>query len=262
MSELEVESPDDPRMIKTYRPFSGWAIFAFALAIISSLGMLNTQLFLFPVIALLVSLVACFRIGFSTVRPLGGNLALIAALLSGIFLSSGIVFSRLRQDHYFKVARQFADVWFDLVRDGEIYRPHHLLKDWPQRQASDVNLDDYYTSLTRLPNAKGDTLIEIEGYTQQDPEKSMRRFGRSMSSRFERDYYYQYRTKTEYFTLNYTLLWPPESGRPEWPLQIMLQRKEHKQPYGNQWTVIDVYSDEERGPKMFDRMRGGVGLAE
>ena len=90
----------------------------------------------------------------------------------------------------------------------------------------------------------------------------MRQYGRKMNCRYDSDYYYQYRTVTEFFTLNYTLQWPPESGRPDWPLQIMLQRKQHKQPYGNQWTVIDVYSDEERGPKMFDRRRGGVGLAE
>lgn len=258
MSELEIESPDDRRMIESYRPFSGWAIASLALSIVSVLGMINPQLFLLPLIALVISLVTCIRISWSKTQPIGSWLALVAVLLSGFFLSGGVVYTRLRQQHYFGLARQYADTWFDLVRDGEIYRPHHLLKDWPRRQPSNVDLDEYYAGLTNIPNKFQDSKIEVDGYIQQEPEKSIRQYGKRMTCRFLGDSYYQYQIKTEFFTLKYELEWPPESGRPKWPLLIMLQRKEHKQPYGNQWTVIDVYPDGE--PKMFERVRRGVGI--
>ncbi len=260
MSELEIESPDDPRLIGTYRPFSGLAILAFVLSIASAIGIVNPQLFLLPLIALLVSLVACFRIGVAKVPSVGGALALLAAFLSGLFLCSGLVYDRLRQAHYFEVAHQQADIWLNLVRDGEIYRPHHLMREWPRRQPSTVDLTKYYESLTGVPNEFEDSMMEIRDYKELEPEKSIREFGQKMTFQYEGPHYYQFRPKTEYFTLKYTLKWPAESGRPDWPILIMLQRKEHKFPWGIQWTVIDVYPTGE--PKMFERVRRGVGLSD
>ena len=258
MSELEIESPDDERMIESYRPFSGWAIASLALAIVSVLGMINPQLFLLPLAALVLSLLTCIRNSWSKTKPIGSWLALVAALLAGFFLSSGIVYTRLKQQYYFGLARQFADTWFDLVRDGEIYRPHHLLKDWPLRQPSNVDLDQYYASLTNIPNKFKDSKIEIDDYITQEPEKSIRKYKREMNCRYVRDFFLRDEIKTEFYQLEYVLEWPPESGRPGWPVLIELQRKEHKQPYGNQWTVRDVIPYGE--PKMFERMRRGVGI--
>jgi hypothetical protein len=258
LSELEIESPDDERMIESYRPFSGWAIASLVLAIISVLGMINPQLFLLPLIALVVSLLTCLRNSWSKTQPIGSWLALVAALLSGFFLTSGTTYTRFRQQHYFSLARQFAETWFDLVRDGEIYRPHHLLKDWPTRQPSNVDLDQYYASLTNIPNKFKDSKIEIDDYIKQDPEKSMREFGRKMNYRYVGDFFFRDEVKTEYYQLEYVLQWPPETGRPDWPVLVEMQRKEHKQPYGNQWTLRDVIPYGE--PKMFERMRRGVGL--
>jgi hypothetical protein len=39
---------------------------------------------------------------------------------------------------------------------------------------------------------------------------------------------------------------------------VEMQRKEHIQPYGNQWTLKDVMPYGE--PKMFERMRRGMGI--
>lgn len=260
MSELEIESPDDPRLIGTYRPFSGLAVLAFVLSVAATIGIVNPQLFLLPLIALIVSLVACFRIGSAKNPPVGAGLALLAAFLSGLFLCSGLLYARLRQAHYFEVAQQYANIWFDLVQDGEVYRPHHLMREFPRRQPSTIDIAKYYQELTDVPNESQDSRIEIREYEQLEPEKSIRQYGHEMTCQFDGPHYYQYRVKTEYFTLKYTLRWPAESGRPDWPLLIMLQRKEHKLPWGTQWTVIDVYPTGE--PKMFERARRGVGLAD
>lgn len=258
MSELEIESPDDERMIESYRPFSGWGIASIAIAIFSVLGMINPQLIILPLIALVVSVLTCIYNSWSKSQPIGSWLALLAAFLSGFFLTSGTVYQQLREKHYFGLARKFADTWFELVREGEIYRPHHLMKDWPTRQPSDVDLDVYYAGLTKIPNKFKDTKIEIDDYILQEPEKSIREFGSKVTCRYLSDFFFRDEVKTEYYQLLYVLEWPPELGRPNWPVMVEMQRKEHKQPYGNQWTLRDVTPYGE--PKMFQRMRRGVGI--
>jgi hypothetical protein len=260
LSELEIESPDDDRMIESYRPFSGWAIASLLLAMVSVLGMINPQLILLPLVALAVSLFTCLRNSWSKTQAIGSWLALVAAFLSGFFLTSGTTYNRFKKQHRFSLARQFTETWFDLVRDGEIYRPHQLIKEWTFRQPSNVDLDQYYASLTNAVNKFEDSKFVIDNYSQLEPEKSMREFGRKMNYRYVGDIFFRDEVKTEYYQLEYVLEWPPETGRPNWPVLVELKRLEYKQPYGNQWTLRGVVSYGE--PKMFERVQIGILFAE
>lgn len=254
MSELEIESADDPRMIGAYRPFSVLSLVALLAAFFSGLAVLNPTLVALPLTALGLALAACGDVGFSGGKKGGRWAALTAALLAGIFLLAGPCYTRWRQMHYFQVARDYADVWFGLIQDGEIYRPFHLMREFPDRQPTQVDLKKYYDSLTMMPNAKKETNFLIRQHTQLEPEKSIRQFGRQAQIEFQANHYYKTEPRAEYFTLRYRIRWPAESGRPDWPMLIMLKRTDHKLPIGPQWTVIDVYPLE----AAFERTRSNI----
>lgn len=260
MSELEVESPDDPRLIGTYRPFSVLALVSLVLAVASGIGVISPEFFLLPLIALIVSLVACFRIGAAKVPPVGSSLALLAAFLAGAFLCSGLIYTRLRRDHLFEVARRHAEVWLNLIQDGEIYRPHHLLRDFSRRQPFNADLVKYYQELTNVPNEFDDSTLALSNYESLEPDKSIREFGHGVTFEYQGPTFYRDLVKNECFTLAYLIHWPAESGRPDWPMLLMLQRKEYELPWGIQWSVGDIFPVGET--KYFERLRLGTARAE
>ena len=258
MSDHQAESADDPRMIGSYRPFSGWAIVALVVSLVSGITVLNQDLSVLSLVAIGVSLIACARIGFSRNEVLGGWLALLALALAGFFFVSGYYYSSLWKAHLYAVARKNADVWLGLIRDGEIYRPHHLFREYPKRLPVSTDLEEYYTSLPFQPNQNSDSKFVIDHYVGLEPEVSMRKYGDKMSFEFVQNYSHQTQIKTDLVSLEYKLRWPAESGREDWPIIVLMQRKNHNPPIGPQWSVVDIRPTTD-DPK-FERRMMGVGI--
>ena len=47
-------------------------------------------------------------------------------------------------------ARQFAEIWIDAVRHGEVYKAHHLMVDPKHRLPLESKLADYYRHEPRI----------------------------------------------------------------------------------------------------------------
>ena len=240
MSEHQAESIDDPRMIGSYRPFSAWAIVALVVSLVSGVTILNQDLSFLSLTAIAVALIACVRVGFSSNKLLGGWLALFALGLAWFVLASGYYYASLRMTHLYDVGRKNADVWLGLVRDGEIYRPHQFLREYPKRLPASADLEEYYKSLPSMPNQHDDAFATFENYVGLEPEVSMRKYGDKMTFEFVRVHSHQISIKSDVIYLEYILRWPAESGREDWPIVMTMQRKDHNPPMGPQWSVIGV----------------------
>jgi hypothetical protein len=260
MSELQAESPDDPRMIGTYRPFSGWAIVAMVMSLLSGITLLNQDLSFLSLVAIGVSLIACIRIGFSRKQLLGGSMALFSLALAGFFFAAGAYYSSLWREHLFALGRNNADTWLGLIRNGEIYRPYHFFKKYPERFPASTDLEEYYTELPSQPNQHGDCKLALDNYVVQEPEVSMRKYGDRASFEFVRNHSHLTSVKTDLISLEYVLKWPAESGREDWPFFVLMQRTNHNPPMGPQWSVVDIQSLPEN-PK-FERRMMGFGIED
>ena len=84
--------------------------------------------------------------GSPSARPdLVGRPAALAGLLLGTaFLVAAPVDDLVYRYFLRQQARQFAEIWIDAVRHGEVYKAHHLMIDPEQRLPLENNLADFY----------------------------------------------------------------------------------------------------------------------
>ena len=130
--------------VTRYRAVSSLALAGLLAGLLSPLAMWTAVLWLVPLAAVAVSGLALRRIAIRWPELAGRPAAWAGLFLGTTFLVAAPVDDFLYRYYVRQQARQFAEIWIDAVRNGEVLRAHHLMLDPRQRHPLDSNLAVYY----------------------------------------------------------------------------------------------------------------------
>ena len=155
-------SPQVERDLVEYRSVSAWAVAAFGLAALSAVAVIGPLLWLFPALALIVSLIALAKIRASQGRLLGRGAALLGLLLAIFFGLAGPARLLSRQHWLETRAEHFAVGFAGLLEQNKPLAAYQLTKFHAQRKP--IAADD------ADPHAKDpDTKKDYDNFLKLEP---------------------------------------------------------------------------------------------
>jgi hypothetical protein len=134
----------DEKPLAEYRSVSGLAVAAAILGVVSAVILVNPLLTPVPVAALVASLVALRSIGVSGGQLVGRIPALVGLCLATFFLGWGFTAHLARQSLLEERAKQAADGWLELLRDGKVEQAHQFRLSPAARLSSPEALAEHY----------------------------------------------------------------------------------------------------------------------
>lgn len=140
-------SEHEPEELSDYKPLNRAAVAAVVLGAGSGLAPFHPAFCVIPAIGVLVGITSLRQLHTSDVRQSGRYLAVFGLFLSLFFCSWAIARESSRRQHLYDQAKDFADHWFQLLRDGKLYEAHQLTLTEENRIAPGASLEKYY-----LPN--------------------------------------------------------------------------------------------------------------
>jgi hypothetical protein len=147
MSPSEHSSPRfdaaDEEVVR-YRALSSLAVAGLLAGLLSPLAMFAVALWLVPLAAVLLSAFALRRIATRWPALIGRPAALAGLMLGAAFLVAAPVDNVVYRYYLRQQARQFAEIWIDAVRHGQVYKAHQLMIDPNHRVTLENNLADFY----------------------------------------------------------------------------------------------------------------------
>lgn len=152
-------------MAVEYPAVSRLAVVALLLAI-SAAGALANLLFVCSAVAgAALAVIALWSIARADRPLLGRRVAILALLLSLLFGAWGLTWRTVRQQVVGNEARQVADQWLQLVREGRLAEAHQLHLSRSARQAPGLDLADFYKN-TREARQDMDTFFSAPPLSQ------------------------------------------------------------------------------------------------
>lgn len=165
---------EEPNLIvEEYRPIMPLAIISLVIGILSSITLLNIYLVVVPAIGALLGVVALVRLTVNRKRASGLWVASLGLMLSLFFGSWAVSQSASDNAVVYRQAREHAEFWFSLLKDGKIYQAYELRLAYPQRKMPGVDLAEVYKERGEgfFANAE---LAEEMGTTAQEMSLSKR----------------------------------------------------------------------------------------
>jgi hypothetical protein len=135
--------------VASYRALSSLALAGFVAGLLSPAALLSLVLWFLPVVAVLLSGAALWRITARWPELVGRPAALAGLLLGTAFLVAAPVDDFVYRWLLRRQAREFAEIWIDSVRKAkkdhlEVYKAHHLLIDPRHRSPQPDELPKFY----------------------------------------------------------------------------------------------------------------------
>jgi hypothetical protein len=215
---------DGPRLSDTpdsqladYGALSGLAVAGLVAGLASPAAMLDPLLWIVPPVGMVLSGLALWRIRRQAPALAGRKAALVGLVLSIVFAVAApadwLIYRRLLRGE----ARQFADLWFDALRQGQPQKAHQLTLDPNLRRAGDQRVAAFYHESPRRQD-------DLKSYTQQPLVRSLLALGPKAQARF-----YQTDDQTEegdkdWVQLTYVVSYVDRDGPKSLFVDILLQR--------------------------------------
>jgi hypothetical protein len=135
--------PDDETVAR-YSAVSRPAILALFLGLASALALVSPILVIVPLAAAATAVVALRQISSSGAQYSGRWSATVGLCLAMLFAGWGLSREWTRQARLQEQARQFAEEWLQLVRDGKLQRAHQYMNPPGARLSSDAAIAEFY----------------------------------------------------------------------------------------------------------------------
>lgn len=168
-----------------YKSLSLIAVASFGLGVLSIFALLHTSLWVIPVLAILVGLIARRRIARNQSSS-GSLLALLGISLGLFFVSCAVSSFFLHRKLVRQTAHQFCDEWLDLVQDKQLYKAYELTRFFEARRPPNSNLVSLYgpiPDVTKEPQGPIGIKNEFQKYWTSSPQKELILFGNQPSSK-------------------------------------------------------------------------------
>jgi hypothetical protein len=140
--------PADQEVV-SYRALSSLALAALLAGLLSPLALFGSGLWLVPLVAVVLSSLALWRIAARWPELIGRPAAVAGLLIGTVFLAAAPANDLVYRYLLRRQARQFAEMWIDAVRHTkddplEVYKAHHLTVDPRRRLPLESKLVDFY----------------------------------------------------------------------------------------------------------------------
>ena len=125
--------------VARYRAISSLALAGLLAGLLSPLAMLSPMLWFIPLAAVALAALALWRIAARSPDLAGRPAALVALMLGTVFLVAAPTADQVYRWFVRRQAQEFARLWIDAVRHGEVLQAHQLTLD-PKRRLPWQNL--------------------------------------------------------------------------------------------------------------------------
>lgn len=240
MEELIDPQSDDPRLISQFKTFSPLAIASFVVALISCFYLINGRLVAVPIIAIIMALVALIRI--ATVESLTGKwIAISAICLAAFTFTSVVTYKQLRHNYLVQTAANHADEWFEMLKDGEIYKAHQMTFECSQRMDDETDLAAYYEQpkVLKVRSKESTVYMELEIYSGLQPELGIMTDGHQCEIINEGLQDYNRKNRKENFVFQFRLK-RADSSLPDQIFWMEVRRTNHLPPMGPRWACTTI----------------------
>lgn len=137
---------DDVQAVAEYRSVSVLAILATVLGVLSASALVTPSLLIVPLLGIIFSLLALWRIARSGGQQVGRSLALVGLALS-LTIGSGVYVRGVMQKHLLAgEAQEWASEWCQLVMDDELITALELTVAPDGRRPFDESLKQHYAT--------------------------------------------------------------------------------------------------------------------
>jgi len=141
---LEFDPTYEAPIMADYRPFSRMAMAALPLALCSLLAVISPLLWVVPIIAVIVSVLAIRATCYGERKPLGRIPAMLALLFSLFVLGFAPAEYITSRSNMCAQAEQYGREWLELVRSGKLPEAYQLHLMYYDRVAPETDLEKYY----------------------------------------------------------------------------------------------------------------------
>jgi hypothetical protein len=165
MQFTDTESPE----LTEYHPVNRWAVASAVLGILSIPAVFIPMLLVIPIVGIIASLIAARQLSSRESIQTGRAAAKVGAFLCitiGVWVCTALVY---RQTALTNQARQYAEEWFELLRNGKFYEAHQLVLPDERRVAAGASLEEHYKPRDRIVHAHESG----ESHSHHDPEDVM-----------------------------------------------------------------------------------------
>lgn len=135
----------EPEQLGSYRPIHRLALVAIVVGIASAVSLIHPVFLVVPALGFILSLLALRQLPVSDQKQSGRALAILGVCFSLIFASWAFGREYSRQRYLFSHARQYAEEWLDLLRQGKLYEAHQLSMMEGRRLEPGESLEKHYT---------------------------------------------------------------------------------------------------------------------
>ena len=200
-----------------YRELSRLAIGGMVLGVFSVLAIFTSVLWIVPVLAIILSLVAYYQIDKSEVLT-GKGMALIGMALAAIWLGIGVTQGSVRNRVMMNSSREMAAAWLDLLLEKKTMEAHQLTMRPNSRQSASTPLEGYYQN-DEMANE------DLQAFDTHDAVKVIREWeGGPLEAKFDRDVSSSVYEGVNYGRHAFQIL-DKESGNPLWDVEVLMKRE-------------------------------------
>ena len=138
----------DSETLPEYQPLSRLSLASLLAALLSPIALVHPLLWIVPVIAALLAILALRAIHHSDGELRGSGLARTALVVSLLFGSWAVVWSMSYQYIVGRQARHYSQAWLDLIKNGRLYEAHQLSMSLTARVPPQDSLEETYKKAT------------------------------------------------------------------------------------------------------------------
>lgn len=200
-----------------YREISRLAIVGLVLGILSVLAVFTSVLWIVPVIAIILSLIAYYQIGRSELLT-GQGMALAGMGLAALWLGLSVTQSAVKQHALVTASREMAADWLDLILEKKYMEAHQLTTHPSSRPPAKTSLPAYYAESSMREE-------ELEGFESRDIIREITKWdGGPLEETYVRDFATSAFEGT-YYVSHIFLISDKESGKPLWDVKVTVKRQ-------------------------------------
>lgn len=216
-----------------YEAINPWAIVALILGVIS-LGVLFLS-WLLPVaiFAVAAGVVALYQMSDETAGQSGRWMAVTGLVLALFCSGTALGREAMRVSLLRSEAREVAEAWLRLIKEGDLPAAHQMTVAHRSRQAAETNLKEFY--------AAGSRQEELTNYFKSSPMDKILKHAKEGEFFYEQENTVARNENDDYVDQLYRLEWKDASGIVQsFPFRIVLERSPHPTLGYGRWRISAV----------------------
>ncbi len=217
-----------------YHALSSLAVAGLLAGLLSPLAMFAAVLWLLPLTAVVLSWLALRRIAARRPDLVGRPAALTGLLLGATFLVAAPVDDLVYRYFLRQQARQFAEIWIDAVRHGEVYKAHHLMIPPKQRPPLENEPADFYR---RNPTQRR----TLNLFVSEPTMRTLFALGQAAEIRLYETAAQGSEGSLDFVQQTYAVTYPDERNQPKsFFITLLMQRSVDTNSSRAAWTLVHV----------------------